>query len=124
MIKLGNSGQSLVLFVLLIPLMLLVLVIVIDCGKIMVEKKELNNVTKMVVDYGVSNINEDEVDNSMINLFELNIKGATIEVNVSDSEVSAISEKYVKGIFSNIIGYDGFKIESSYNIYIDEVDNG
>ena len=73
MIVLNNRGQSLVLFVLLLPLLLFVGIIVIDCGRVMVEKKELDIVSEMVVRYGASNIDSDNVENKIVSLYDLNI---------------------------------------------------
>ena len=42
--KLNNKGQSLVMFVLLIPLLMLILVMVVDIGNMVNVKLELNNI--------------------------------------------------------------------------------
>lgn len=50
--RLDNKGQSLVMFILLIPIMLGIMALVIDCGNVMVRKNEIGNVIEMVLDYG------------------------------------------------------------------------
>lgn len=114
MMKLGNKGQTLVLFVFLFPVMLLLLVFVIDCGRVMLEKKELDNVTEIVIRYGFANIDEVSVEDKMVRLFELNVSDADVKVNIDNDSIVVRSSKYVEGVFSDIINIKGFKIESSY----------
>ena len=122
MIVLNNKGQSLVLFVLLLPLLLFVGIIVIDCGRVMVEKKELDIVSEMVVRYGASNIDSDNVENKIVSLYDLNIDDGDISVDVGDDYVSIVSSRYVEGIFTNIIDVQGFRVESRYSAFIDNGD--
>ena len=112
--KLNNKGQILVLFVVLIPIMLLIMVLVIDCGNVMIEKRKLDNVSKMVLDYGVLHIDDEDVENEIVELFELNIDDVVVDVNISNGEISISSTKYVDGVFSKIINVNGFKIDSYY----------
>lgn len=114
MMKLNNKGQILVLFVVLIPIMLLIMVLVIDCGNVMIEKRKLDNVSKMVLDYGVLHIDDEDVENEIVELFELNIDDVVVDVNISNGEISISSTKYVDGVFSKIINVNGFKINSYY----------
>lgn len=112
--KLNNKGQILVLFVVLIPIMLLIMVLVIDCGNVMIEKRKLDNVSKMILDYGVLHIDDEDVENEIVELFELNIDDVVVDVNISNGEISISSTKYVDGVFSKIINVNGFKIDSYY----------
>lgn len=115
MMRLGNKGQSLVLFILIFPVMLFVMVLVIDCGRVMIEKKELDNVSKIVIQYGFDHITEEDVEDKMVSLFELNVDDVDVNVNVSEDMIDVSSVKYVDGIFSSIIHMNGFKIESNYS---------
>lgn len=115
MMRLGNKGQSLVLFILIFPVMLFVMVLVIDCGRVMIEKKELDNVSKIVIQYGFDHITEEDVEDKMVSLFELNVDDVDVNVNVSEDMIDVSSVKYVDGVFSSIIHMNGFKIESNYS---------
>ena len=46
MFKLNNKGQSLVMFVLILPLLLFIMVLVIDIGNIILSKQELDDINK------------------------------------------------------------------------------
>lgn len=112
--RLNDKGQTLVLFVILIPIMLLIMVFVIDCGNAIAMKRKLDNVSKMVLDYGVLHIDDEDLDNEMIDLFELNINDAEVDVNIDENKISVSSSKYIKGVFGKIINVNGFRIESYY----------
>ena len=49
----NNKGQSLVLFVLLMPIILGIIVLVVDVGKSLVEKNSINNKIELVMEYGL-----------------------------------------------------------------------
>lgn len=115
MMRLGNKGQSLVLFILIFPVMLFVMVLVIDCGRVMIEKKELDNVSKIVIQYGFDHITEEDVEDKMVSLFELNVDDVDVNVNVCEDMIDVSGVKYVDGVFSSIIHMNGFKIESNYS---------
>ena len=76
----NNKGQSLVTFVLLIPLILLVLFMVYDIGSMVLLKIELNNVEISVVDNKLNIILEDTLDNkiSLIRKFKIKIKSSYV----------------------------------------------
>ena len=69
---LNNKGQSLVLFVVVLPILLLLLILVIDIGKVIVLKQELNNINEIVLDYGIDNISNEGIENELKNLVRLN----------------------------------------------------
>ena len=57
MFNLNNKGQSLVMLVVSIPIVLLVLTLVYDVGMAIYEKNRLSNTSYMVIEYGLDNIN-------------------------------------------------------------------
>ena len=66
---LNNRGQSLVLFVITLPVLLIVLVIVIDIGRVISLKQELNNISELVLDYGLDYLSKSygQVSNKILN---------------------------------------------------------
>lgn len=100
--RLDNKGQSLVMFILLLPIMLGVMALVIDCGNVMIRKNEIGNVIEMVLDYGldidksadeiVDDINKDLDSDNNKNNQNGNIDN---EINISDeNEAQAIDTNY------------------------------
>lgn len=139
MMRLNNKGQSLVLFILVIPIMLGVMALVIDCGNVMIKKNEINNVIEMIIDYSFDVDNQSDIDtsdedegqeidtsNDNMNdvadikaLLDYNLKGCHSEVSFDGSKMLIESDTYVEGIFTKVFGFKGFKIESAYTGYRD-----
>lgn len=65
MLRLNNKGQSLVMFIILLPILLLILTLVYDVGNAIYEKDRLSNTNYMVVDYALDNI--DSIDEDDLN---------------------------------------------------------
>lgn len=71
----NNKGQTLVLFVVLLPIILLIFVAVIDLGNIYIEKRKINNVIDTALQYRESgknirdfiNKNIEDLDEVIIN---------------------------------------------------------
>jgi len=88
---LNNRGQSLVLFVITLPILLIILVIVIDIGRVISLKQELNNISELVLDYGLdywNGINMNTNDDEEIIDSNLNIDIDGIIVNDNSEDVS------------------------------------
>ena len=72
MFRLNNKGQSLVMFIILIPIFLLIITLVYDVGNALYEKNRLSNTSYMVIEYGLDNINDID-ENDLINLVLKNV---------------------------------------------------
>ncbi len=69
----NNKGQSLVAFILLIPFISLLLIMVIDYGMMIYEKKQLDSVLTDSIEYGLNNIQKDNIKEDIQNLIYRNI---------------------------------------------------
>lgn len=116
---LNNRGQSLVIFVVMIPIFMLVLILIYDIGNLSFEKKELDSINKLVIDYGIDNINNLDVVNEMYSLASNNNSEVNYNIRFVDQEFYVSSKYYVKGVFTKIINIDGYLIKSSYKGYLD-----
>ena len=76
-------------------------------------KTILENVKEGAEDAGLI-LDDEDLDNEMIDLFELNINDAEVDVNIDENKISVSSSKYIKGVFGKIINVNGFRIESYY----------
>lgn len=113
--NLNNRGQTLVLFVMLLPIMLLVMVLVFDIGKSIVEKQKLDNISFMIVSYGIEHSKDDNIEGTLKELVTLNYKDATdVEILVKDDYVSVSLSGKVKGVFGNLVGKSFFEVRSYY----------
>ncbi len=117
--KLNNKGQTLVLFVLLLPIMLFVMVLVFDIGKFLCEKQDLDQVSSMVVRYGVDHVEEEDIENELMTLLLLNCDDvSSISVSVDEDYVSVDLMKKSSSIFGNVFDIDFLDIRSSYVGYV------
>ena len=133
MMRLNNKGQSLILFIIFLPVLLGIMALVIDVGNALSKKHEQDNVIELVLNYGLKNSevfysNNDEYyyNEELINwkddlkiLLDYNLKTSENGLNLEDKKINIQSETYVEGIFSNILNIKGFKIESEYVGYIE-----
>ena len=114
MFKLNNKGQSLVMFVVMIPIVLLVLTLVYDVGIAIYEKNRLSNTSYMVIEYGLDNINnvsESElIELALKNTNNLNYISVVIKDNVIDIKLS----KNIKGIIGKMFGFNLIEANSEY----------
>ena len=114
MFKLNNKGQSLVMFIIIIPIFLLVFTLVYDVGSAIYEKNRLSNTNYMVVDYGLDNIDSvSEVE--LIELAQKNINNLNyISVVIEDNRVEIILSKEIKGIIGKMFGFNLIETNSHY----------
>lgn len=116
---LNNKGQSLVMFILIIPILLGIMVLVIDIGNVIYYKNDIDNINKIVIDYGLSHIDDDNVLNDMRELGKLNNDKLSLEIKFVDMEFYSSGSYYVDGVFSNIFNTRGYLVKSEYKGNID-----
>ena len=102
---LNNKGQVLIFFVLLIPIFILILILVIDVGNALNQKKALDNICNLAVEES-SNLDNNKLE-EYIKLNDNSIESIIIE------EDNITLKKNVKGVLSQIINIEIFKIEST-----------
>ena len=113
MLKLNNKGQSLVLFIVLLPILLLVIVLVFDVGTIMTFKQDLNNINYMMVDYGLSNLGKENLEEEIRKYIVLNDSEIdNMDIRVVDNEVYINMKKTEKSLIAHIFNIKDFEIVS------------
>lgn len=113
----NNKGQSLVTFVLVIPIIFLIFMMIYDIGNMVLLKIELNNINNIALDYGLDNINEENIKDKIETLIIKNKNDInSISINIEDNKIYITLEDSVntKISFGNI-----FNVKSSYVGYID-----
>ena len=129
---LNNKGQSLILFVIVLPVVLFVLVLVIDIGKLLVLRQELNNISEIVLDYGLDKLDMDDnissdiydsnynLEDELIEVIKLNKSDIDkIDVRIDNDRIYVDLSKGEKGIFSSLVDISMFNVKSSYVGYLD-----
>ena len=111
----NNKGQSLVLFILVIPILLGVMVLVIDVGNAIYKKNKINNIIEMVIEDGLeSEYSREEISK----LISYNLDGDKYSVELEDNVIEIKVESYVDGAISNVVNFEGFKVISQYKGYM------
>lgn len=119
MIKLNNKGQSLVMFVLIIPIIILVFFLVVDIGNAIRMKNELNNVCYLVMDYAISNNYDNSMNDKIIDLIKRNLDDVSfIGINFENDVINITVKRRIKGIISDKLTVT--EVISSYNGYVKE----
>lgn len=113
----NNRGQSLVTFVLIIPILFLIFLMVYNIGNMILLKNELNDINHIVIDYGLNNIEEEDIIVKMEELVKKNKNNIdNISINIEDNKIYVILEDSIDTNM-NINGL--FRVKSSYVGYLD-----
>lgn len=123
--KLNNKGQSLVMFICILPMIFIIILLVIDYGKINSCKEKLDSINKLAIEYlkengsstdAISHVSDiiTKNDNSIndIKVDTINTSN-TITITLSkkvDSNFTKISNKF-KYEITSIYELDGDKIK-------------
>ena len=114
MLKINNKGQSLVMFVLIIPIFLLILTLVYDVGNAIYEKDRLSNTNYLTIEYGLNNI-DTVTENDLKNLIEQNTSNLKyIYVTIEENQIEIKMEKDAKSIIGKMFNVNLVKIISHY----------
>lgn len=114
MLKINNKGQSLVMFVLIIPIFLLILTLVYDVGNAIYEKDRLSNTNYLTIEYGLNNI-DTVTENDLKNLIEQNTSNLKyIYVTIEENQIEIKMEKDAKSIIGKMFNFNLVKIISYY----------
>lgn len=112
--KLNNKGQSLVMFVLIIPIILLILVLIYDVAGAIYEKNRLSNTSYLACEYALDNINNID-ENGVISYILKNSDSLNnISVIIKDNNVNIELDKNIKGVFGKNVNLDLIEVKSKY----------
>lgn len=116
---LNRKGQTLVLFVILLPIMLGIMALVYDIGNAFIFK----NHSSQVIDISVELFNSNKISfGEMKELINSNLDDSSIEIVVDNNKINVKSSSYVPGIFSRLFGTNGFHIKNSYTYQLKNKD--
>ncbi len=95
----NNKGQTLVIFVIIIPLLLLILSLVIDIGLFSIEKRKISNNTEDALEYYLKNVNDISVKEKTEKLLNENLEDIDILISDTESNIEITVKKEYKGLF-------------------------
>ncbi len=116
--KMNNKGQALVVFVLVLPLIILIIAGVMEMGKLSLTKNEYENSIIDTINYGLDNLDKENVKEKMTALLDKNISG-TKNVEISDGVIKVHVTSNLDGMFSKLFKSQ-YDINLTYKGYISE----
>lgn len=87
----NNKGQTLVSFVLIIPIIIGIFALVIDLSILSIDKRHISNSIKSAIKYGLKNIEKDNLDNDLKELIYQNIdskKITKLNIDIQDKSIT------------------------------------
>ena len=121
MINLNNKGQTLIMFVILIPVLLILMALVIDIAYLYKENIRLKSVTKTIIKEVYDKKNDENINELVNDLYKKNkidIKNAKIENNSNYIKITNYYE--IESIFGKIIGIKKYEVKVSLKGYNDK----
>ena len=113
----NNKGQSLVLFVLLLPLFLMIIAVVFEMGRMLLIKNEYKDAVADAINYGLKHLDDADVLSKTQRLLDVNIKGES-KVQIENQTVSVHISDEIEGVFS-FFAKDLYQIDLTYRGYND-----
>lgn len=110
----NNKGQSLVIFILILPILLLLFVLIWEIGNLGFTINRYETEIKDTITYGLNNLENPNLKKELIKLLESNVEG-DIYVEINDNKIKIrIKKKYdalfnFNNKFDIDITYQGYK---------------
>ena len=76
----NSRGQSLISFVLVIPIILMILFMVYDIGNMVLLREKLDNINYITIDYGLDKLDNLELDQKLNEMIKKNKDDKEVEV--------------------------------------------
>lgn len=120
MIRLNNKGQSLVMFICLLPILLLIVLAIVDVSRMVIEKNKLNNINNIAISYYSSHKEDDDVTERIISLVKRNDEDI-INVRINKDKNTIYLDKKIDSTMGKIIGISEYEIVSEYSFADDGI---
>lgn len=102
---LNHKGQTLVLFVLLLPVLLMIFGFLIDTGNLYLEKRKLEQTVKRTLQYGIEHIEEENIEETLHKQLLLNLKKfESDQITVVEDRITIEVNKNVESIIGFLTG--------------------
>lgn len=116
----NNRGQSLISFVLIIPIILMILFMVYDIGNMVLLREKLDNINYIAIDYGLDKIEDLDLNAKLNELIKKNKDDIeVVNISISEGKIRITLEDRLNNKFSLISKFKTFTVKSSYIGYIE-----
>lgn len=106
----NNKGQTLVIFIILLPIIMVVFAYVIDKGYLLYQEKSQKKITSLVCQYALNEEQEDHIRQLALEN-DNNLK--EIMINRSNEQVEITLEKDMDSIFGKLLGISTYHIKTT-----------
>ena len=118
-----NKGQTLVLFILILPIISILILLIINYGILNINKSNLENNIKYAIEYGFNlklesiknSLTDTEIENKVRYILSQNIDYDTLEVKVASNNIF-VSVSTRNNLLTNILNFDDKLSLSFYGI--------
>ena len=104
----NKHGQTLILFVILIPILLGLAALVVDVGLIVSRSTELKEVSKTIIESVWEDANEEEIRDLFV---KNDIPVEHLEVLVTEESIHIVNDYKIDSIFGSVIGIEDYEIK-------------
>ena len=116
----NSRGQSLISFVLIIPIILMILFMVYDIGNMVLLREKLDNINYIAIDYGLDKIEDLDLNAKLNELIKKNKDDIeVVNISISEGKIRITLEDRLDNKFSLISKFKTFTIKSSYIGYME-----
>ncbi len=117
----NKKGQTLIAFVLLLPIVLLFLAFVVDTGLLLKEKTKGNSTLRTILKTTYKDYQEENYEEKVKDLLEKNnIPTEKTIIKIEETQIHVTNEYEIESIFGSIIGLKTYKIKIGYSASINE----
>ena len=110
----NNKGQSLVVFVLILPVLLLLFALIWEIGNLGLTINKYETAIKDTIEYGLNNQNKENLEETLTSLLKANIEG-DIQIEINNYIKINVTKKY-NALYNNLFNHK-FDIDLTYICY-------
>ena len=116
--KINNNGQTLIIFVILIPFLIMIMAFVVDISYMYSESSKLQNATKTIINDNYDKRLNDDIKKDIKELYKKNdIKTTNLKVDGNENYLKIKNNYKIESIFGKIIGIKTYNIKVSLKGY-------
>lgn len=112
-----SKGQTLIIFVLILPILLLLFALIWEVGNLGFTINKYETEIEDTIKYGLNHLDDENLEKVLTNLLKANLDGKiSVEINNQTIKVN-VKQKY-DAMFNNLLNHK-FDIDLTYNGYIE-----
>ena len=112
-----SKGQTLIIFVLILPILLLLFALIWEVGNLGFTINKYETEIEDTIKYGLNHLDDENLEEVLTNLLKANLDGKiSVEINNQTIQVN-VKQKY-NAMFNNLLNHK-FDIDLTYNGYIE-----